>query len=53
MKIIHTSDWHFGKKLEGIKRIEEQKKFIETFVKIIEHESPKIILIAGDRKSVV
>ena len=48
MKIIHTSDWHFGKKLEGIKRIEEQKKFIETFVKIIEHESPKIILIAGD-----
>lgn len=48
MKIIHTSDWHFGKKLEGVKRIDEQKKFIETFVKIIEEESPQIILIAGD-----
>lgn len=25
MKILHTSDWHLGKKLEGAKRIEEQK----------------------------
>ena len=30
MKILHTSDWHLGKKLEGLKRIEEQKKFIDT-----------------------
>lgn len=48
MKILHTSDWHLGKKLEGIKRIEEQNKFIDTLEKIVTDEDPKIILIAGD-----
>ena len=35
MKILHTSDWHLGKKLEGAKRIEEQKLFIDTLEKIV------------------
>ena len=48
MKILHTSDWHLGKKLEGLKRIEEQKKFIDTLEMIVKEEDPKVILIAGD-----
>ena len=48
MKILHTSDWHLGKKLEGAKRIEEQKLFIDTLEKIVTDENPKLILIAGD-----
>ena len=48
MKILHTSDWHLGKKLEGLKRIEEQKKFIDTLEMIVREEDPKVILIAGD-----
>lgn len=48
MKILHTSDWHLGKKLEGLKRIEEQKKFIDTLEMIVRNEDPKVILIAGD-----
>lgn len=48
MKILHTSDWHLGKKLEGLKRIEEQKKFIDTLEIIVREEDPKVILIAGD-----
>lgn len=48
MKILHTSDWHLGKKLEGLKRIEEQKKFIDTLEIIVRNEDPKVILIAGD-----
>ncbi|WP_177160820.1 exonuclease subunit SbcD [uncultured Fusobacterium sp.] len=48
MKILHTSDWHLGKKLEGLKRIEEQKKFIDTLEMIVKEEEPKVILIAGD-----
>lgn len=48
MKILHTSDWHLGKKLEGLKRIEEQKKFIDTLEMIVMEENPKVILIAGD-----
>lgn len=48
MKILHTSDWHLGKKLEGMKRIDEQKKFIDNLEKIVKEERPKVILIAGD-----
>lgn len=48
MKVLHTSDWHLGKKLEGVKRIEEQKIFIDTLEKIVLNEDPKLILIAGD-----
>lgn len=48
MKILHTSDWHFGKKLEGMKRIEEQEKFINNLKKIVQGENPDLILIAGD-----
>ncbi|NME34981.1 MULTISPECIES: exonuclease subunit SbcD [Fusobacterium] len=48
MKILHTSDWHLGKKLETAKRIDEQKKFIDTLENIVENENPQIILVAGD-----
>lgn len=48
MKILHTSDWHLGKKLEGAKRIDEQKKFIDTLERVVIEENPKLILIAGD-----
>jgi len=48
MKILHTSDWHLGKKLEGNSRIEEQEKFIDNLVKIADGESVDLILIAGD-----
>ncbi len=48
MKIIHTSDWHIGKSLNGFSRIEEQKKFIDDFVEIVENEGVDIVVIAGD-----
>ncbi|MGL5123609.1 MAG: metallophosphoesterase family protein [Fusobacteriaceae bacterium] len=48
MKILHSSDWHLGKKLEGQKRIEEQKKFINQLLKIADIEKIDLILLAGD-----
>jgi exonuclease SbcD len=48
MKILHTSDWHLGKKLEGYSRIPEQEKFMENLVKIADGEEVDMILIAGD-----
>ncbi len=48
MKIIHTSDWHIGKSLNGFSRIEEQKKFIDDFVNLVESENIDIVVIAGD-----
>ncbi len=48
MKILHTSDWHLGKKLEGYSRIPEQEKFMENLVKIADGEEVDMILVAGD-----
>lgn len=48
MRILHTSDWHLGKKLEGQSRIEEQKIFIDTLSTIVKNENIDLILLAGD-----
>ncbi len=48
MKILHTSDWHLGKSLESINRIEEQREFIDHLCHIAEDESIDLVLIAGD-----
>lgn len=48
MKILHTSDWHLGKNLEGYSRIDEQKMFLEELCQICTKESIDILIIAGD-----
>lgn len=48
MKILHTSDWHLGKKLEGRTRIEEQYFFTIELERIVEKENIDIVIIAGD-----
>ncbi|HBF5407103.1 TPA: exonuclease subunit SbcD, partial [Clostridioides difficile] len=48
MRFIHTSDWHLGKSLEGHSRIEEQAKFCEEFIKIVESNEIDMVIIAGD-----
>lgn len=48
MRILHTSDWHLGKTLEGRSRLAEQKLFIEELIKIVEQKQIDMILLAGD-----
>lgn len=48
MRILHTSDWHLGKTLENINRIEEQRQFIDELCEIAEKESVDLVLVAGD-----
>lgn len=48
MKFIHTSDWHIGKNLEGHSRLEEQEKFCNDFIKIVETNNIDMVIIAGD-----
>ncbi|MEW5801598.1 MAG: exonuclease subunit SbcD [bacterium] len=48
MRIVHTSDWHLGKTLEGFSRIPEQKEFIEELHQIVEEQKVHLVLIAGD-----
>lgn len=48
MKILHTSDWHLGKKLDGYERIEEQQKFLLDLLNIIENNDIDLLIVAGD-----
>ncbi|RQO30648.1 exonuclease sbcCD subunit D [Taibaiella sp. KBW10] len=48
MRILHTADWHLGKKLGTFSRIEEQVKVMEEIINIAEDNAVDAILIAGD-----
>jgi exonuclease SbcD len=48
LRILHTSDWHLGKTLEGFSRLEEQEKFIDEFVGIVRERNVDLVIIAGD-----
>ncbi len=48
MKIIHTSDWHIGRKFENIPLEEEFNFFIDWIVQTIEAEEADVLIIAGD-----
>lgn len=48
MRILHTADWHLGKKLDGFSRMEEQVAVLEELVLIADVHAVDIILVAGD-----
>ncbi|HHW47663.1 MAG TPA: exonuclease SbcCD subunit D [Clostridiaceae bacterium] len=48
MRILHTSDWHLGRMLENINRIDEQKQFIDELCYIADHGVVDLVLVAGD-----
>ncbi len=48
MKILHTADWHLGKRLENFSRHVEQVHVLEEICEITERENPDVVIIAGD-----
>lgn len=48
MKILHTADWHLGKRLHEFSRIEEQREVLEEICQIAEEQDVDAVLIAGD-----
>ena len=48
MKILHTADWHLGKRLERFSRLEEQREVLEEICGIAELEAVDAVIIAGD-----
>ena len=48
MKILHTADWHLGKKLEGIPRLAEQRAVLAEICAIADREEVDAVLVAGD-----
>lgn len=48
MKILHTSDWHIGKSVNGYSMLDEQKNAFAQIIKYIRAEKPSAVVIAGD-----
>ncbi len=48
MRILHTSDWHLGKKLDTFSRHDEQEAVLKEITAIAEKEKVDAVLIAGD-----
>lgn len=48
MKILHTSDWHIGKKLERFDLFDEHMKFVDYICEYCEDNDVDIVVIAGD-----
>ena len=48
MKILHTSDWHIGKKLMGRERYDEYRAVLSEISDICYREKVELVLVAGD-----
>ena len=48
MKILHTSDWHLGKKLDKFSRHQEQINVLNEIVEHANNQQVDLVLIAGD-----
>ncbi|GAB3953171.1 exonuclease SbcCD subunit D [Spirosoma harenae] len=48
MKILHTADWHLGKRLQDFQRLQEQRDVLAEIIQIADREEPDLVLIAGD-----
>lgn len=48
MKLLHTSDWHLGKRLDDFSRMEEQQAVLLEICEVAEREQVDAVLVAGD-----
>ena len=48
MKVLHTSDWHVGKLLRGMSRLEEHRAVLGEIAEIAARERVDLVLVVGD-----
>jgi DNA repair protein SbcD/Mre11 len=48
VKILHTSDWHVGRRIRGRDRSEEHRAVLEELVGLAEEHRVDLTLVAGD-----
>jgi len=48
MKILHTADWHLGKRLDSFSRMDEQLLVMEEIIQLADQQEVDLVLIAGD-----
>ena len=48
MRLIHLSDLHLGKRVNGFSMLEDQRYILKEILRIIDEERPDAVLISGD-----
>ena len=48
MRLIHLSDLHLGKRVNGFSMLEDQRYILKEILRIIDEERPNAVLISGD-----
>ncbi len=48
MRILHTSDWHLGKRLDLFSRIEEQRQVVDEIILTADEWDVDAVLLTGD-----
>lgn len=48
IKILHTADWHLGKKLESFSRLKEQIEVMDEICEIADQQMVDMVIVAGD-----
>ena len=48
MRILHTADWHVGKKLSRFDRMDDHAAVLDEIVHIADAERVDLVLVAGD-----
>ena len=48
MRIVHTSDWHIGRRWKGIQRLDELEVVLDHLAAFIEQEDIDLVLHTGD-----
>lgn len=48
MKIVHTSDWHVGRRWKGIQRLDEMAAVLDHLAAFIEKQAIDLVLHTGD-----
>ncbi|MCD4766994.1 MAG: exonuclease SbcCD subunit D C-terminal domain-containing protein [Methanosarcinales archaeon] len=48
MRILHTSDWHIGKKIYGEDRLDEYARFLDWLLETIIDRNVDVLLVSGD-----
>ena len=48
MRLLHLSDLHLGKSIYGYSMIEDQRYWINEFLKVCDEQKPDAVMVAGD-----
>jgi len=48
MKLLHTSDWHVGKTIRGLSRLDEHRRVLREIADLARTRAVDLVLVAGD-----